>query len=338
MNIISTSFIYLLSFSMMISLGFSSDCFLTRFNYNENKPKNYSQYCSKNCTLKYDSDIVYNAKEYPNLQKTINSRLEEIKVAYTRKQPDTYPNFMAVILCATGKNSEDKFKRVYTSLRVKKNATVYEFSRKKAANPVIFYSDNNNYDTSPASKYTFIKRADLSGQKEYDDINSHTEPLGLKTLITIKKSTFQDMIGSDYNLKYYEIHLVSHFDACVDCPKIIYNSIRNIKQYFNNDNLFMFYHSNIIYVKTPGNLLYPLWPYAVKHQQGTVSKYVKGYFSNYQYIHVEKLNDIPDKTNCQLINESNINISRHYFSICHGLEVEGISSTNHRRIMKHNKL
>lgn len=72
--------------------------------------------------------------------------------------------------------------------------------------------------------------------------NSHTEPLCLSAIETSPPDCFKILLPEGYDLEYYKIHLISTFDACSSCTKVVYGEIENLKQKFG-PNLFVFFHS-----------------------------------------------------------------------------------------------
>jgi hypothetical protein len=280
-----------------------------------------------------------------------DAKIEKIKGRY---RPSTYcPNFMAAILCATGqKKAGGNIERVFSSLCVKQDSTgKYVFnSGTTTSKIVIFYSNKYPDDLDDNEKYTFMRQSNLNvGQDDslIGKVNgqSHTEPLCLAAILSLNKGTFKNMLSSGYSLLYYEIHLMSLYDACVSCPEKIYNSMKEIKVYFEAQELFMFYHGCKSYIKygydqsTPRKRK-PSWdakPYAVKFKGINIR--AKFNLNNYCITVVKDdsdqenlISDLIDKQITFPIEENITDVAEYYFAFIYELERSNIITKEIRTI------
>jgi hypothetical protein len=268
----------------------------------------YARCFSQKATIKYKEDIVYSEDKYDNLRDNIYERLEclrRVDKEYNESQPPFhisgqkkfYPNFMTVILAATGKNKNKKFERVFCNLHGENKNGKYDFySESDTKKFVIFYSNENSgieqeYENKLLIRLNDLKKEEGKNKKIIkrvtdSDTPSHTEPLSISAILSLNPTTFSEMLSTKYNLKYYEIHFISSLDACVKCPKVVYNSIGKIKEHFKNNNLFVFYHADKHYETLDKITI----PYSLKFNVDKKWNYIPGRISTYQYIDIKKDN------------------------------------------------
>ncbi len=331
----------------------------------------YAHYYSEKASIKYKGDLVF-GEEYDGLTNAIKERRSLLRNTYDKvnKSPSSeYPNYMAVILCATGKKEGDQEpKRVFSSLRVKKDTATgkHTFSRNKTAKIVIFYSDANSVTLEEDDCSTFLKVSSLTKERDQAIIDktkktstgllrlvdSHTEPLALSSILSLRPDTFLKMLGNGYSLMYYEIHLISYYDACCDCPKTIRELSKEIRERFTDEKnstsekLFTFFHSVLHYEKGGK------FPYTLKCKlPNNPYNYFNGKIPNFQYIWIKKsefekkITGIDaDKYDSKVIGSytliSSYNFTRtpdFYIAICSPLENSKMEPHMMRKIWYYNK-
>lgn len=273
--------------------------------------KEYARCFSKKSIIKYKGDIVYSEDTYDNLRDNIYSRLEFLRTVdkdYNQSQASSsvsgvkksYPNFMTVILAATGKNKHNNFKRIFWNLHGEnKNGKYTFYSEPDTSKFIVFYSNKNSGIKKVYDNTLLVRLNDLGieGNEEISErvtssaAPSHTEALSISGILSLNSNTFSDMLSKNYELMYYEIHFISCLDACDKCPKIIYSNINKLKEHFKNEKLFIFYHAQGHYEPNKEEII----PYTLKFKVNKKWKYIPGKMATYQYIHIKKEDDCPAK-------------------------------------------
>ncbi|MGV8964335.1 MAG: hypothetical protein ACOH2V_13280 [Candidatus Saccharimonadaceae bacterium] len=329
------------------------------------KTVEYAHYHSKEASIHYNGDLVFGG-EYNGLIDDIQERRKFLVETYetvnnsqpSGKQKKEYPNYMAVILCATGKKMRDtEPKRIFSSLRVKKDTDTgkHTFNRKKGSKIAIFYSNANSIDLKDEENYTFLKLSSLTQGHDQMIIDktkkaspaSHTEPLALSAILSLNPATFIEMLGNGCSLMYYEIHLISYYDACEDCPKLVGEFAEKIKGYFTDEKnvpskkLFSFFHSVRGYGKDK------ILPYTLKCKLPKNSwNYFNGAIPNFQYIWIKKSEfekkvkninaDKYDPGSYTLISSSNFTAApEFYIALCYSLESSNVELYKMHKIQYH---
>lgn len=328
-----------------VSTGTDTEFLLCRTGENDCE---YATCFSRQCTIKYSDDTVYSETEYDNLKKHISERFEYIRKInqdYNKSQTSasvsgfkkSYPNFMTVILAFTGKKN-NKYERVFCNLACEMKDGKYIFhSETNLSKFVVFYSHCNSGINNDDENIKLLKLGDLEEEEEANKeiiervisskAPSHTEPLSIAAILSLKPDTFKEMLSEKYELNYYEIHFISYLDACMDCPKILYENIPFIKQRFKNDNLFMFFHAQSHYESK--NII----PYTLKFKDKEKWHYLAAKMGTYQYIYIAK-DKSPAKYSQKYNLRKNCSLTKipdFYFSIIYDLESENPQIENAAR-------
>lgn len=194
---------------------------------------------------------VREENKVPTLQTLKSEEQDKILVFCSEQFPD-FSYYKNPKRCHTFSNIERK-----TSLEVfnKFHKFSHEFNKENN-------TCKNKYDLFRSSSFPATspvrKKFDEKYKDKYNN-ESHTEPICFSAIQTLSEDTFKKLLPDDYELSYYEIHLISYLDACSGCTKIVYQEMDNIKQKFGPD-LFMFFHSAKSVIEKCIN------PYTIKYQ------------------------------------------------------------------------